>query len=78
MHGLRRTLSIAVLFVIIGSLPAWAQTQTGEIFGRVTDRTGAILPGATITITATSLLQPLTAVAAASGAYRFPNLPVGS
>lgn len=78
MHGSRRVLALTLIVFALSTSAAWAQTQTGEIFGRVTDRTGAILPGATVTIAATSLLQPQSAIAAASGAYRFPNLPVGT
>jgi hypothetical protein len=43
----------------------------------VTDGTGAILPGVTVTVAGPALLQPQTAITAASGAYRFPNLPIG-
>ena len=34
----------------IGFVPAIAQTITGRIDGRVTDSSGGVLPGATITI----------------------------
>jgi hypothetical protein len=63
------------LLLSIGS--AFAQTQTGEIFGRVNDRTGAVLPGATVTISGEALLQPQSTVTASSGSYRFPNLLIG-
>lgn len=71
-----------VLVVVVASLlgvanTGWAQTQTGEIFGRVTDGTGAVLPGATVTITSDALIQPQSTGVAASGSYRFPNLPIG-
>ena len=68
--------SLAMLFCLATS--ALAQTQTGEIFGRVTDRTGAVLPGATVTIDGPALIQPQAATAATSGAFRFPNLAVGT
>ncbi|MDO8681314.1 MAG: carboxypeptidase-like regulatory domain-containing protein [Acidobacteriota bacterium] len=55
----------------------WAQTQTGEIFGKVNDRTGAVLPGASVTISGDALIQPQSTSAAASGSYRFPNVPIG-
>jgi len=64
-----------LLFLWSGS--ASAQTQTGEIFGRVADQSGAVLPGATVVLTSPALIQPLSTVAAASGAYRFPNLGIG-
>ena len=68
--------SLAALLCIASG--ALAQTQTGEIFGRVTDRTGAVLPGATVTIDGPALIRPQAATAATSGAYRFPNLAVGT
>lgn len=71
----RSVVGIASLVLVVAT--ASAQTQTGEIFGRVTDSTGAVLPGATVTISSTALIQPQTAAASVSGSYRFPNLPIG-
>jgi hypothetical protein len=55
-----------------------AQQQTGEIFGRVTDASGAVLPGVTVTLSGPALLQPQTAVTGESGAYQFPRIPIGT
>ncbi len=55
-----------------------AQVYTGTIAGRVTDQTGAVLPGATVTINSDRLLQPQTAVTTETGAYRFAELPIGT
>ena len=74
--SLRRSL-VALTFLLVSASTLFAQTQTGEIFGRVTDRTGAVLPGANVTISGDALLQPQTTVSASSGSYRFPNLPIG-
>ena len=38
------------------------ESQTGEIFGKATDQSGAVLPGVTVTLTGPMLLQPLVAV----------------
>src|SRR4030095_7351964 len=57
---------------------AWAQSQTGEIFGKVTDESGAVLPGVTVTITGPVLLPPLTAVTSDTRAFQFPRLDVGT
>src|SRR5215510_4202053 len=69
-----------LLFVALAAAdtPAHAQQQTGEVFGRVTDETGAVMPGVTVTVTGTVLLQPLTAVTSDRGTYQFPRLEVGS
>ncbi|HEV3140696.1 MAG TPA: carboxypeptidase-like regulatory domain-containing protein, partial [Vicinamibacterales bacterium] len=55
-----------------------AQVSTGEIFGKASDSTNAVLPGATVTLTSTALIQPMVAVTAESGAYRFPSIPIGT
>jgi hypothetical protein len=58
------------------SVGALAQIYTGSIAGRITDQTGGVLPGVTVTVTSARLLQPQTAVTSDSGAYRFTELPV--
>ena len=45
----RLTAMLAVVALLAGVMPALAQVQTGEITGRVSDDTGAVLPGATVT-----------------------------
>ena len=63
-------------------LTLWASTASaqaiGSIFGKVTDDSGAVLPGVTVTVTGTGLQQPLVAVTTASGAYQFPSVPIGT
>ena len=68
-------LALAAL-VATSSLTA-AQQLTGEIFGKVTDSSGAVLPGVTVTLTGPSLLQPLTATTSETGSYQFPRLSIG-
>lgn len=68
---------VVVVCLLLCSAPALAQVETGEIVGKVMDGTGAVLPGATVLLEGTGLIQPQTAVAAASGGYRFPKLPLG-
>jgi hypothetical protein len=70
--------ALAVLAIALGASPALAQQQTGEIFGKVTDQSGAVLPGVTVTVTGPSLLQPLTAITSESGTFQFPRLDVGT
>jgi len=69
-------LALAALFAT--SSLASAQQQTGEIFGKVTDGSGAVLPGVTVTLTGPVLLQPLTAVTSETGTYQFPRLSIGT
>jgi carboxypeptidase family protein len=72
-----RTGVLACLLLIAGVQPALAQVSTGEIFGKATDGTGALLPGATVSLESAALLQKQVAVTSISGAYRFPAIPVG-
>jgi hypothetical protein len=58
--------------------PAVAQTQTGEIFGKVVDGSGAVLPGATVTVESPALIQPQAVATGPSGGYRIPALPIGT
>ena len=60
------------------ALPARAQVQTGEITGRVTDESGAILPGANVIVSGPALIQPQTATTSETGSFRFSQLPIGT
>lgn len=73
---LRTALVAVALAVFVGS-SAHAQQQTGEIFGRTTDTSGAVLPGATVTVSGPTLIQPRVAITSETGSYRVPGLPIG-
>ena len=55
---------------------AWAQS-TGELAGRVTDESGAVLPGVTVTATQTDTGFSRTVVTDGEGAWVMPNMPTG-
>ena len=65
-----------------GMLTAWAgpahAQAIGSIFGKVTDASGGVLPGVTVTVTGTGLQQPLVATTSESGTYQFPSVPIGT
>jgi hypothetical protein len=54
-----------------------AQTTTGQIRGTVRDKTGAAVPGTTVTVTDTERSTTRTATADEAGGYVVPNLPPG-
>jgi outer membrane receptor protein involved in Fe transport len=56
---------------------AGAQELRGRIDGAVTDNTGGVLPGVTVTVSGPALIQPQVTVTGADGSYRFPALPTG-
>ncbi len=49
-----RLFVLACVALLVGATFAAAQSQTGEIFGKATDSSGAVLPGVTVTLTGPS------------------------
>jgi hypothetical protein len=68
---------LAAVFVLFSTAAAFAQT-TGSVNGTVTDNTGAVLPGVTVTATSPVMMGVQTAVTNENGMYRFPSLPPGT
>jgi len=71
-----RPIVVAIAAFLAATAIASAQQPTGEIFGKATDQSGAVLPGVTVTLTSPILLEPLTAVTSETGTYQFPRLEV--
>lgn len=69
---------LIVALAVVHPSTARAQIQTGEIFGRVTDTSGAVLPGVAVTLDGAALIQPEAVATTETGAYRFPRVPVGT
>jgi hypothetical protein len=74
----RKMLIASALLLGLGTTAAMAQQQTGEIYGRAADNTGAVLPGTTVTVAGPALIQPRVAVTSETGTYRVPELPIGT
>ena len=55
----------------------YAQTDTARISGTVQDSTGAVIPGATITVTNTSTNAVVTATSDGAGLFTVNALPIG-
>ncbi len=74
-----RLLPILIVGVTISlSTTSLAAAQgTAELNGRVTDESGAVLPGVSVSATQTETGFSRTDVTDAAGAYVMPNLPVG-
>ncbi len=68
---------LCLVAVLVAALPAGAQDFRGRINGTVTDNTGAVLPGVTVTVSSPALIQPQVQVSGAAGDYRFLALPPG-
>ena len=78
MTIVRRIFVLTSLALLLGAPLAQAQT-TGSITGLVTDASGAVLPGVTITLSGERLIGgPQTQVSDTSGTYRFDRLVPGA
>src|SRR6516225_1128260 len=71
-----RVMALAIVALFATGVFASAQQPTGQIFGRVADQSGALMPGVTVTLTSPILLQPLVAATSDTGSYQFPSLEV--
>jgi hypothetical protein len=77
MTKLTRVLLLGILILAIG-LPAFAQSGRGTMTGIVKDPSGAIVPGADITITEKATGVVTRAISTEAGTYRAPYLPPGT
>ena len=77
MTRIRQQCLLTVGMFLLSATVANAQA-TGAIFGKVTDSTGGVMPGVTVTVSGTGLQQPLVAVTGGTGTYQFPAVPVGT
>jgi hypothetical protein len=68
--------SVGVLLCLALAASALAQ-NTSQVFGRVTDVSGAVMPGVTVTLASPALLEPRVAVTSETGSYEFPGLAIG-
>jgi len=69
---------VVAVVVVLSAVSAFAQGTAASIIGRVTDQTGAVLPGVTVTATSPALQVPqITGVTNQVGEYRLTPLPIG-
>jgi hypothetical protein len=81
-YAISRRLGLAALILLLNVLPfagrSAAQEQAGVI-GQVTDNSGGVLPGVTVTTTSPVLqVRSMTAVTNERGEYRIAPLPIGT
>ena len=77
MQRLLREFCLGTICLLLTCTTALAQLSTAQLSGRVTDESGAVLPGVTITATQTDTGFVRTDVTDGSGAYILSNLPTG-
>jgi hypothetical protein len=77
MRTLRLALALALCALVPAMFPVLAQTANGRIVGVVTDQQGAVVPGATITVTNTGTNEIRQTTSGQDGSYQVPDLPLG-
>jgi hypothetical protein len=82
MRRIRPAMVTLIGMLGVGFSPAAVlgqSAQSASLVGKVTDESGAALPGVTVTITSSALQLPQLAIAtSAEGDYRFLDLPPGA
>jgi hypothetical protein len=74
---LNKSWLFCLCLALLWAVPTNAQDFRGRVNGTVTDNTGAVLPGVTVTASSPALIQPQVQVTGVDGVYRFIALPPG-
>jgi hypothetical protein len=75
---LRARSALIILAGLFCAASAFAQGQSTNLVGVVTDAQGGVLPGVTVTATSPALIGSRAAVTEVNGTYRLPSLPEGT
>ena len=70
-------LLLAMICVVLNSAPLFAQFETASVLGYVRDRSGAVVPGATVSLVNQETKAQVTAQSNAQGAYEFTDVKIG-
>src|SRR5712692_2966634 len=71
-------LLIVAVLAVTGAPLATAQGTTSRVLGVVTDQTGAVVPGASVTLTNDATGVSYTAVTTSAGTYTFEAIQIGT
>jgi hypothetical protein len=76
--SVRLALTVLLGICLVGAASLWAQsTNTGNVAGTITDPSGAVLPGVTVTLSEISTSSTRTTVTNDAGKYFFANVDPG-
>src|SRR6266404_3670528 len=75
---MRARFGVLVILCLALSLPSWGQKFTGTISGAVTDKSGAVIPGATVSVTNDSTGEVRTVTTNQAGEYVVVELNPGT
>jgi hypothetical protein len=76
--GKRLRLLCTALWIFAFAIAAFAQETTGGVRGTVKDPQGAVVSGATVTVTGPALIGKRTVTTDSGGNYKFDQLPPGT
>ena len=68
-----RRLGLALALALSVAPGAWAQISSGGIYGKITDESGAVMPGATVTLKGENI-RPANTISGSQGEFRFLSL----
>ncbi len=68
------TVTLLFALLIFGAFNAFPQAETGQIVGTVTDPSGALIPGAQVTVRSAATGAARSQATSDAGAFTFPNL----
>ena len=74
MQHLARNVSVLLCVLLLVSVGLFGQAESGTVSGTITDNTGAVVPGATVTMTSVNTAQTRSAVTGSAGEYAVPSL----
>jgi Carboxypeptidase regulatory-like domain len=75
--ALYRAFILSAALVVVLSVGAWSQTQLATVFGTITDPSGAVIPGVSVTIVSQGTGLKRSALTDTAGEYHFVGLPTG-
>src|SRR5438552_11901399 len=74
----RLTMVVVLLLCVVSSTLVFAQTSNASLGGTVSDASGALIPGVTVTATNTGTGIVTTVLSNETGTYQFPPLQPGT
>ena len=73
-----KLVGISVVWFLVSAGSGWSQVTTATFYGIVTDSSGAVVPGATVTLTHEGTATVNTKTTDAAGEFAFDFLRIGS
>ncbi len=69
--------ALLIILLAFSSMCAWSQTQLATVSGTITDPSGAVVPGVSVTIVSQGTGLKRSALTDTAGGYHFAGLPTG-